>query len=98
MKTKALISCAVTAQLICVFVFAYAKSRFSHHAAQIIVPTSEGNFVKNSIGYATKSKAAALIHLFNLQAREYRGSLGRYWVKSEKFRMNLTFGKIDGGD
>ena len=30
-KTKALISCAVTAQLICVFVFAYAKSRFSHN-------------------------------------------------------------------
>ena len=29
MKTKALISCAVTAQLICVFVFAYGKSRFS---------------------------------------------------------------------
>ena len=33
-KTKALISCpvtvAVTAQLICAFVFAYAKSRFSH--------------------------------------------------------------------
>ena len=27
-KTKALISCAVTAQLICVFVFAYVKSRF----------------------------------------------------------------------
>ena len=27
-KTKALISCAVTAQLICVFVFAYAKIRF----------------------------------------------------------------------
>ena len=29
-KTKALISCVVTAQLICVFVFTYAKSRFSH--------------------------------------------------------------------
>ena len=28
----ALISCAVTEQLICVFVFAYAKSRFSHEA------------------------------------------------------------------
>ena len=27
-KTKALISCAVTAQLICVFVFAYAKAGF----------------------------------------------------------------------
>ena len=37
-KTKALtqISCAVTAQLICVFVFAYANSRFSHDAAHII--------------------------------------------------------------
>ena len=34
-KTKALISCAVTAQLICVFVFAYAKSSFSHYAAYL---------------------------------------------------------------
>ena len=32
-KTKALISFAVTTKLICVFVFAYAKSRFSHDAA-----------------------------------------------------------------
>ena len=30
-----LISFAVTAKLICIFVFAYAKSRFSHDAAQI---------------------------------------------------------------
>ena len=35
MKTKALISCAVTAQLICVFVFAYAKSRSFHNEAQL---------------------------------------------------------------
>ena len=34
-KTKALISFAVTAKLICVFVFAYAKSRFSHDTAHI---------------------------------------------------------------
>ena len=34
-KTKALISFAVTAKLICVFVFAYAKIRFSHDAAHI---------------------------------------------------------------
>ena len=32
-KTKALISFAVTAKLICAFVFAYAKSRFSHDMA-----------------------------------------------------------------
>ena len=34
-KTKALISCTVTAQLICVFVYAYAKSQFSHDAAYL---------------------------------------------------------------
>ena len=35
-KTKALISFAVTAKLICVFVFAYAKSQFSHNKAHLI--------------------------------------------------------------
>ena len=34
-KTKALISFAVTAKLICVFVFAYADCLFSHDAAHI---------------------------------------------------------------
>ena len=34
-KTKVLISFAVTAKLICVFVFASAKCRFSHDAAHI---------------------------------------------------------------
>ena len=34
-KTKALISCAVTVQLICIFVFTFAKSRFSHDAAHL---------------------------------------------------------------
>ena len=32
-ETKALISFAFTAKLICVFVFAYTKSRFSHDGA-----------------------------------------------------------------
>ena len=35
-KTKELISFAVTAKLICVFVFAYAKCLFSHDAAYIM--------------------------------------------------------------
>ena len=42
-KTKALISFAVTANVICVFVFAYAKSRFSHDAAQIFSIFKEDN-------------------------------------------------------
>ena len=37
-KTKALISCAVTAQLICVFVFAYANCWFSHAKAHLSFP------------------------------------------------------------
>ena len=36
-KTKALISFAVTVKLICVFVFAYAKSLFSHDAALLLI-------------------------------------------------------------
>ena len=35
-KTKALISFAVTAKLICVFVFAYADCWFSHEAAHFL--------------------------------------------------------------
>ena len=35
-KTKALISFTVTAKLIYVFVFAYAKSRFTHNAAHLL--------------------------------------------------------------
>ena len=34
-RKKALISFAVTAKLICVFVFAYVKSRFSHDEAHL---------------------------------------------------------------
>ena len=43
-KTKALISCAITAQLICTFVFAYLKSRFSHDAAHETSVQTFANF------------------------------------------------------
>ena len=45
-KTKALISCVVTAQLICVFVLAYAKSQFSHDTAHISLGKRYCNFSK----------------------------------------------------
>ena len=35
-KTKAMISFAVTAKLICVFIFAYAKRLFSHDVAHFL--------------------------------------------------------------
>ena len=36
-KTKALISFAITAKLICVFVFAYADCWYSHAAAHVLL-------------------------------------------------------------
>ena len=35
-KTEVLISCAVPVQLICAFVFAYVKSRFSRNTAHLM--------------------------------------------------------------
>ena len=35
-RTKALISCAVTAELKCAFPFAYAKNRFSHEVRESV--------------------------------------------------------------
>ena len=45
-KTKALVSFAVTAKLICVFVVAYAKCWFSHHTAHLIFRHQESCFNK----------------------------------------------------
>ena len=42
-KTKVLISCAVTAQLICIFVFTQAKKQFSHDGAHLSNALSTGN-------------------------------------------------------
>ena len=60
-KTKALISCSVTAQLICGFDFAYAKSRFSHDAAHI------------KVGFEGESKLHGRISIMNLS--EYHQGL-----------------------
>ena len=51
-KTKALISFTVTAKLICVFVFAYSKSRFSHDTAQLKAVLLESKEVKWPLKYS----------------------------------------------
>ena len=51
-KTKALIIFGVTAKLICLFVFAYAKSRFSHNEAYLLV----------SVLYAENARSNLSIH------------------------------------
>ena len=47
-KTKVLISCADTAQLICALVFAYAKIRFSHDEAHILKSKKCPKFNENN--------------------------------------------------
>ena len=56
-KTEALISSTVTAQLICAFVFAYTKSRFSHGLAQMM---------KLKVAYQLFCKVCLCFKLFSL--------------------------------
>ena len=63
-KTKALISFAITAKLICVFVFAYAKSRFSHDAAQFITAIRPGLEVIKPLYYTFKASLILFIVIF----------------------------------
>ena len=53
METKALISCAITPQLICVFVFAYAKVKFSHGAAQLMCHKIPVHIAKTNKGVSS---------------------------------------------
>ena len=54
-KTKALISFAVTAKLICAFVFAYAEILFSHDAAHSIKTVgSMGVTAKSCFGWGAR--------------------------------------------
>ena len=64
-KTKALLSCSGTAQLIWAFVFAYAKSRFSHDTAQL-TPMLLGMHFCTS--YVIKNACVLLLihHLVNI--------------------------------
>ena len=68
-KTKALISFAVTAKLICAFVFAYAKSRFSHNEAHIILFCAKEELSCSVISYSAISVVNFLRISFNSPVR-----------------------------
>ena len=61
-KTKALISCAVTAQLICGFVFAYANCWFSHALAHISATPSKVNKCQHSKDVLKDASSASVTH------------------------------------
>ena len=77
MKTKVLISCEVSAQLICAFVFAYSKIRFSHDAAHVsdqpvqpksLFPDISQKEALCYLNLSTKSENLAILDV-QLQAR-----------------------------
>ena len=81
MKTKALISFTVNAKLICVFVFAYAKSRFSHYAAHLMfgwVPSSFGGpeQVRGHQDYVDRLEKR-LAYVYDTASSEARNSADR---------------------
>ena len=61
-KTKALISYAVTAQLISVFVFAYAKIRFSHNEAHMNLWRT-GNYLKYPLYFTSSYQTLVYLSL-----------------------------------
>ena len=61
MKTKALIRFAVTAKLICAFVFAYAEIRFSHDAAHFILKIETFRFIAQVISISSRLKKTVFV-------------------------------------
>ena len=75
MKRKALISFAVTTKLICVFVFAYAKSRSSHDAARFMLGCYE-NTVKERDIEATRTLYANFWYLGSILRKIFKILIG----------------------
>ena len=72
MKTKVLISFAVTAKLICFFVFTYAKNQFSHDAAHLKAISGEchnylcHNYPKSSSVWTKRKSNTNILSIHNL--------------------------------
>ena len=90
-KTKALISFAVIAKLICVFVFAYEKKRFSHDAAHLIVNllcVQAGTEVGCVIIYDTTGGQLMYSTRFDSQESKYISVSSIYLWFKEAWNMN----------
>ena len=79
-----MISFAVTAKLICVFVFAYAKSRFSHDDVLILVDESKNTFLlirfAKNFSFPQKKKKRKVIY-------DYKSEYNFYGCKNDNFHL-----------
>ena len=97
-KTKALISFAATAKLICVFVFAYAKNRFSHDESLFISMVSI-SLTKSylSTGQVSMRIVVALIYdcgylLFNIILLNFGVGVPKTFRTESIFKLNHWVG------
>ena len=97
-KTKALISFAVTAKLICVFFFAYAKCWFSHDAAHFsffLVSSSNGPgsihhnlFINTIVGVEASScvsyhiRAIKRVKCIVIKENQFESSTGPCYIQN----------------
>ena len=78
-KTKALISCAVTAQLILISVFAYAKKCFSHDEAHFIMSHAMRKTVlRLSVGLSVLLSTLSNMNIYTCQVANVFPSMNSY--------------------
>ena len=87
-KTKALISFAGTAKLICVFVFAYAKSQFSYDEAHIQHSKSD-ILATLFLGINKPPKGSLPVHVLSAHS-SHKGSFNISTTKCTFFGQQLT--------
>ena len=91
-KTKVLISFAVTVQLICAFVFAYAKFRFYHDVAHIFFRVCD-KFRVHSDTFFFRVCDKFRIHSDTTRAQKLQ-DLSEKFLESPVFEQK-TVGKVD---
>ena len=90
MKTKVLISFALTPKLICIFVFAYAKSRFSHDAAHFLL-FSQRTYPSNKVWVLGTTSAYITVFPSTLLVRFSR------YTETLKFWHNESWANVTTG-
>ena len=87
-KTKALISFAVTAKLICVFVFAYADCWFSHEAAHMYLKIIRNNFCLFVV-FRFSQNICSMKKLQNVFFNDHQTCINCFSVKSKLWGLTV---------
>ena len=82
-KNKALVKYLVNVQLICTFVFAYAKSGFSHHVAELVLTCLIDN-INDELFLQAKKRQVFLEETYGGSMRELELLLENFQISEQK--------------